>query len=401
MVVLRHNSANPENLYVYYLPPDTTYSSYAPYGSDYGLAVTSTVLTWPNVSIMDTPLMLDGNYVGNTTEIENSRAAKRPARAMVYWAKYWDADLGAKNCMALASWPHETIPFYLSGYNNNTSPNRQIVETTELSFIAAQGVGDRYLFARTSLSSTSSEGSWRESRARKLCNGIIYNGMPIAYQSIIRHTAIESAAVDGSTDSLVTSLDYLYLPTEREVSAVAPLNVNKAAEIWSQWISPWPWMSAANVNNWYVEGSVSGTLQLGTPSSIAPFLYRFSGAYIKPTARIYNITNDPYNNGNTWTYNNAQITVQSGDVWVRNGIAYMYYTNDDLDNTGVYVDIVNNGGGWKKADLWHLRTYNVDSKALNELMFERVEDDGTLNTVPQSTQSERYKPRLLCPEFSI
>lgn len=401
MVVLRHNSANPENLYVYYLPPDTTYSSYAPYGADYGLAVTSAVLTWPNVSIMDTPLMLDGNYVGNTTEIENSRAARRPARAMVYWAKYWDADLGAKNCMALASWPHETIPFYLSGYNNNTSPNRQIVETTELSFIAAQGVGDRYMFARTSLSSTSSEGSWRESRARKLCNGIIYNGMPIAYQSIIRHTSIESAGVDGSTDSLVTSLDYLYLPTEREVSAVAPLNVNKAAEIWSQWISPWPWMSAANVNNWYVEGSVSGTLQLGTPSSIAPFLYRFSGAYIKPTARIYNITNDPYNNGNTWTYNNAQITVQSGDVWVRNGIAYMYYTNDDLDNTGVYVDIVNNGGGWKKADIWHLRTYNVDSKAINELMFERVEDDGTLNTVPQSTQSERYKPRLLCPEFSI
>lgn len=124
MVVLRHNSANPENLYVYYLPPDTTYSSYAPYGADYGLAVTSAVLTWPNVSIMDTPLMLDGNYVGNTTEIENSRAARRPARAMVYWAKYWDADLGAKNCMALASWPHETIPFYLSGYNNNTSPNR-------------------------------------------------------------------------------------------------------------------------------------------------------------------------------------------------------------------------------------------------------------------------------------
>lgn len=79
----------------------------------------------------------------------------------------------------------------------------------------------------------------------------------------------------------------------------------------------------------------------------------------------------------------------------------MYFTNDDIDTTGVYVDIVNNGGGWKKADLWHLRTYNVDSKAINELMFERIEDDGTLNTVPQSTQSERYKPRLLCPEFSI
>ena len=123
MVVLRHSSANPNDLYIYSIIPDIT-NSYASYGADYGLSVTNTTLTWPNASTFDTPLILGGNYTENTTTIENSRSTRCPAKAIIYWAKYWDADLGAKNCMALASWPHETVPFYLSGYNNNTSPSR-------------------------------------------------------------------------------------------------------------------------------------------------------------------------------------------------------------------------------------------------------------------------------------
>jgi len=63
-------------------------------------------------------------------------------------------------------------------------------------------------------------------------------------------------------------------------------------------------MQAANIKNVYQESNVSGTLVIAQATNIAPFLYRFSGFYITPTARIYNINVDPYNNGSTWTYNN-------------------------------------------------------------------------------------------------
>jgi hypothetical protein len=53
------------------------------------------------------------------------------------------------------------------------------------------------MYARTGeLSSSTTEASWRYSRARNLCNGILYNAMPVAYQSILKHTAIESVAID-------------------------------------------------------------------------------------------------------------------------------------------------------------------------------------------------------------
>jgi len=79
----------------------------------------------------------------------------------------------------------------------------------------------------------------------------------------------------------------------------------------------------------------------------------------------------------------------------------MYFTTAEINNNGIYVDIVNGGGGWKKADLWNIRTYNIGANYSSEMLFERIEDDGTLNTSPNTSANDRYKPRLLCPEFSI
>ena len=77
-----------------------------------------------------------GNYTdpyAANPEIESNRDTNRPAEGIIYWAKFWDKDLGEKNCSALSSWPHEKIPFYLSGYdsgvnwideNNQQNPSR-------------------------------------------------------------------------------------------------------------------------------------------------------------------------------------------------------------------------------------------------------------------------------------
>jgi len=70
---------------------------------------------------------LGGNYSGDTTNLEiNTRGNGRTlAQGRIYWAKYWDKDLGIKNCVALAQWPHKRVPFVLCGYtSDNTVPNR-------------------------------------------------------------------------------------------------------------------------------------------------------------------------------------------------------------------------------------------------------------------------------------
>jgi hypothetical protein len=162
--------------------------------------------------------------------------------------------------------------------------------------------------------------------------------------------------------------------------------------------------NASNIKNLY--GFISGTtvLEIKDATTIAPFLYRFIGKYIKPNAKIFDIETNPYNNGNTWTFrdsnlNNYQIGVESGDVWISSGNAYIYYTNAEI-NEGMYVDVVTEGGGWKKADMWHLRTYNIDQNLAYENQFEKVLDNGQILYTP-SNKYRLSEGRIICPEFSI
>jgi hypothetical protein len=102
MVVLRHNTTNPNNLYVYYTLPATD-SNYGltdyGYGCEYGTTVNSTTLTWESNRTINTPLILGGNFSGSSTStIEQDQNNRGPAKGVIYWAKYWDKDLGNKNC---------------------------------------------------------------------------------------------------------------------------------------------------------------------------------------------------------------------------------------------------------------------------------------------------------------
>jgi len=409
MLVLRHRAAFPTELQVFYTAPNLVMTD-IPYGSNFSTASTKTTLTWSNNSTLNAPLILGGQYENASAAnpvIDETRNGK-PAKGIIYWAKFWDKDLGEKNCQALAEWTHETIPFFLSGYDDNKdSTSRQILPGTNLSFVAAQAIGDRYAYPyRNGMSTTNNLAGWRESDARLICNNRIYKGMSTAYQSILLSTGVSSVAVDVSDNSpesvqVITTADYLYLPAEGEVSGDTYSHNSKGDEINSElkWPRPWPWMKTSNIHNLYGFAGSTSILELQTASSIEPFLYRFIGNYIKPTARIFNINQDPYNNGNTWTYNNNQISVQSGDVWINNEIAYIYYTNAEI-NEGIYVDIPTAGGGWKKADIWHLRTYNTSVNFANENQFEKIEDNGRIIT-SMGNQYRRTEGRILCPEFSI
>jgi len=160
------------------------------YASNYGTVITNTELTWESNVAIDVPLILGGNYSGTTTTIEENGNYRVPAEAVIYWAKYWDTDLGQNNCSELAAWPHEKVSFYLNGYNgaSDAKTTEQVYTGSELSFVAAQGIGDRYFFSPRTVTDGDDDGyfGWHISQARTLCNDIIYNGLPQVYRSIIR-----------------------------------------------------------------------------------------------------------------------------------------------------------------------------------------------------------------------
>ena len=408
MIVLRHRASEPTKLHIYYAAPNLAVTD-VPYGANIGLTSSYTTLIWANNNSINTPLVLGGIYNSAQNPPVDNVQTSRPARGIIYWAKFWDKDLGDKNCNAMAAWPHEKVPFFLSGYDNNTTPTCKILDNTNLTFVAAQAIGDRYAYPlRTQLTSVNNYFGWRDTDERKICNNRIYKGMSMAYQSIILNSGVSAVYmnVQDSNDSnaqLITTNDYFYLPAECEVSSDSVSNELKLLEISSTWTDDnnrWPWMKVNNINNWYIN-STGNTLTLADPSErdITPFLFRFIGNYIKPTAKIFKINRDPYNNGNSWILNNNETTVQSGDVWINGTIAYIFYTNAEI-NEGIYVDIINDIGGWKKADIWHLRTVNLGQNNPYENLLEKIEDTGTIMTSPGNNY-RRTEGRILCPEFSI
>ena len=408
VIVLSHNSDAPNALRVSYTIPNTSGS--APYGANFGTTLTNTAIEWNSNTTITTPLIIGGNYSGTTTTIENNSTSRCPAQGIIYWAKYWDTDLGEINCSNLAAWPHETVPFLLTGYNGaSTRSTEQIYANSSLSFAAAQGIGDRVFYANGggSLDSNGIFG-WHQSSMRAFCNNILYNGLPESYRAIISLQNVKSSkryCGEGTQYNTYEpdTEDYLFLGARREIDETMTINSHvESNEVEASWSGPWAWFASPKII-YQLWGTTSNVVEATTSASDTYYLYRFSGAYIAEDARIFRLANRPT------TINNLQIrtssgntpfVVQSGDVWVNNdGVAYIYLSENDILN-GEKVDIRENNGGWRQAAEWALRTYNPTAGSANEWAFMRVTTTGSIVTQPTQGNS-RNTPRLLCPEFTV
>ena len=153
----------------------------------------------------------------------------------------------------------------------------------------------------------------------------------------------------------------------------------------------------------YVQGSTTN-VEKKTVDSNKYYLYRFSGASIKDTTRIWTITADPStttglrlrkSDGST-----EAINIKAGDVWINNEIAYMYFTTADI-NAGEHVDVLTTGGGWRIADMWDLRTYGTSSQSAAENGFMRIANTGVIDPDAMNSTASATIRRILCPEFTI
>ena len=165
----------------------------------------------------------------------------------------------------------------------------------------------------------------------------------------------------AQTNTIGETLDYIFLGARREIDeSMGTANSDVRLEVNSDWLGPWGWF--ANPRTIYQSSSgLASRLEARAVDTDNYYLYRFPGTYISDTTRIFKTSTRPTQINNLVIMNNGvstPVTISSGDVWVDdNNVAYMYFTNTDIEN-GEYVDIKETNGGWRQTVEWALRTYN-------------------------------------------
>ena len=106
MIVLRHSADDPTRLHIYYSPQGTRPIYYNIIDTN----IQYDYIDWSSSVSVSNPLILGGN-LNASGNIENTQNGLRNATGTVFFAKYWEVDLGVDDCSKLARWPHEQIGY--------------------------------------------------------------------------------------------------------------------------------------------------------------------------------------------------------------------------------------------------------------------------------------------------
>ena len=248
----------------------------------------------------------------------------------VYWAKVWNADLGADIATTIASWPREIIRLEYAKVPDSLNLRSRYAlaggssARTVASFIANNPLADR---TRQMNSSNTNVGGWNETnQMRPFLNGKFYDGLPTIWQSLIAQCSIPSTA--GNKSSTITySDDYVYIPSYQEMvhtTQSSPYDAEGAPVLW-----------------------------FNTDLHRA----KFPGMIIPVGFSEFTDANDPVAAGKT---------VKEGDVWKQNGNGnvYIFATSDSIDKYGLSTtnSVSSAGDGtWVIASYWWVRSPNTGS----------------------------------------
>ena len=123
------------------------------------------------------------------------------AKGTLYSVKYWEEDLGEGECLQLASWCHEIIPFAVSDFNGadiHSAINDTLTATLILHGLSASEMGN---IAESQLTRGTSTIGWDPSTVRSFYNNRIYYGLPISLQSIMSTSSIAHKKANWDSDS--------------------------------------------------------------------------------------------------------------------------------------------------------------------------------------------------------
>ena len=377
MVVLRH-PAGSSTLYVYsgvYSPEDDM-DNLSTFVTSLDSEEFVQTLEWNNVST-NAPLTFGRlNPSLNLSEIVAGKGT-------IYWAKYWDKDLGVGECKRLAAWSHETMTFALEEFDGMDT-DRIAFNTTEtkppIVFTAlTSSQYSRFLYKAPRVANEKL--GWEMSDLREIANERIFFGLPIHMQAIIAQSPIASKyatytkAANGFSWQYIVggvadaTYDYIFLPSMIELGGN---NDTYSAEATGKF----KWLNSTYVN---VKSFVSSNNSWSTvtDSSNANYLnLRFPLLALKTTG------NNIYINytGSDPVYNKIGASnIQRGDIFIRTlpndaKEAYIYVSAADVV-AGAPIVIADSGlfscarGGWMKAENWWSRSVFDMNSTYGTFMF--------------------------------
>lgn len=217
MVVIRHRKGD-QNIYAYIFEN----SQDANYTTD----VTTAIITRTNkITVTDAEIILGARkdyYYGSYGEYTSG---------MVHWGKIWYEDLGASNCLELASWCHETMTYeYIQPTANNRTGGYRL--SSGNGYCAASFIQKSLLSKLMQMNTANTNvGGYPATRMRTFLNNKVYNGFSRIWKQIIKQVQIKSSAGNKSYE-IVTSDDYVYLSSYSEYSgSTAEPYVNEVTNI--------------------------------------------------------------------------------------------------------------------------------------------------------------------------
>lgn len=327
-----------------------------------------------------------GHYMQVSNQVQNTTT--RPGvGARIYWAKYWNDDLGKDTCTHIASWPHETIRFTLEDYTNDNNPDSLNTTARNMLFSALQLSrygGPQYEYYDYSVYHTSNQTGtqvcWgreldynKNSLYKTIANERFFQGLPNEIQSIIEKTPGKAvfAELYRTTNgqnyyykiSNVDTIDFAFIPSYIEVGGI------DVEGVYSE--EAYRPSNSKSASNCIVYNYANG-FDYSNPTTSSDYMnLRFFGKPLK-IGQKSNVIYDNYTETtpvyNAITQNGREI--HSGDICIctttidNSSItnAYIYVTDEEINagapaikadsDTLLYCST----GGWIQANSWWTRS---------------------------------------------
>ena len=369
IIVLRHPK-NSSSLYIY---SGINYTSELNVYNDINDDGIEMVLNWNNITNSE-KLVLGSLATGTLPSYVEE------ARGKIYWAKYWNEDLGAGECRQLAAWPHEQMEFAVEDYDGmaqrvlHNMPGYTLPNITFAPMNLSTYVGPIYKSISQQYP-TLVNGQyigWNNSWYQKYCNSKLFYGLPIALQSIIVKTPIythQSQRVGNGFESDGTSQthEYIFSPAYAEIVSIAS---NSSVYI-DEAQKAYDWNKDSNI----LVYSYNNNERFNTTATSENNRYRYMNLRFPYKAiNTYEISSNIYGarifknySGSTAVYTviqNSGFTPTPGDIFIKSpeNVAYMYVSATDvqmgapiMQNTNTEV-FACNSGGWIRAEYWFTRS---------------------------------------------
>lgn len=393
MIVIRH-PANTSDLYIY--------SSRDTNSASLNGTITVSYINLSTQTLSENAVLclghLRSDITTNSTFSNNEGINTTGAYGTIYWAKYWNEDLGVGECQQLANWPHENMTSIIATVNNDYT------QTT--------GNGDRPAIYLTGLNGSShgtiltnrfdtSGAGWDNSLAKTICDNRIFNGLPIKLQSILSNIRVghknytisinQYNEYSYSLSELNTSIGYVYLPSissldnsrtsSYDVESIYERNGATTGSSLATDITPYGWYGDAGSIEVYDYQSTASTKWVLSDMSNDYYNLRFVNKPISwsPSSKmhVYRINRSSIT-GNS-TLRSLISDLNMGDIAILNGEgAYMYVSGEDLSqglSAMPQSDIFNTTigstteGGWIASQSYTTRSVSASSGSYNNFIY--------------------------------